>query len=717
MIALVIIDKKIKALDQMYAYIIPRYLSAQIGHRVIVPFGKQRLEGFVVDIVKEIKNNKYELKNILSVKNESPVLNKEMIILGEEIAKKTLATKSSVYQAMVPKALNIGNKKDVNIKKIVYIELVNDNVSSTAKKQLEVLLYLKNNGKTLKSSLNKISSFAVKELIKNKNVKEIYEEEYRLKNKEYEYKRVTLNDEQNNAVNEIVENKGKIFLLKGVTGSGKTEVYMEVIEKEIKDGKEAIVLVPEISLTSQLAQRFKARFKDNVAVLHSALSDGEKYDEWRKITRGEVKIVIGARSAIFAPFTNLGVIIVDEENSQTYKQDNNPRYHAIDVAKLRSKYHKCSLVLGSATPTLEDYARAKKGIYKLLEIKKRINNEPPTINVVNMTDEMKKGKRYFSQILLDKIKDRIEKKEQIILLINRRGYATFSMCHLCGYVHKCPRCDISLTYHKKSNTMRCHYCGYGEKKLMECPDCHEKSMTNYGMGTQRIQEELNKLFPLCKVVRMDADTTSKKGSHEKIINDFKDLKYDILLGTQMIAKGLDFPKVTLVGVINGDTSLNIPDFRSSERTFELLTQVAGRAGRKDLKGEVIIQTFNPDHYSILNIGNYESFYNHEMVIRKKLKYSPYYNLILIRILSKDYDMGTDASSKVARFLNKEKKEDVYILGPSESSISKIKDVYRFQCLIKYRKDENIFELLKRIDDFYKKDVKINIEIDINPIRI
>ncbi len=430
---------------------------------------------------------------------------------------------------------------------------------------------------------------------------ELKEEVYRLNDNVIKEKNnIALNDEQKTVIKSVTKsiNTFSPCLLHGVTGSGKTEVYMNLIKEVINNKKEAIVLVPEISLTPQLVDTFKRRFGSDIAILHSRLSEGEKYDEWRKIERKEVSIVIGARSAIFAPFTNLGIIIIDEEHSATYKQENNPKYNAIDVAIKRAKTYNIPVVLGSATPSVESYTRAKIGIYHLLELKNRVNNNLPKVYLIDMKEEMKKGNRVLSKLLVDEINETILRQEQVILLLNRRGYSTVTNCQKCGYIDKCPNCDIPLIYHKTSSLMRCHYCGYSKRKLTICPSCQNKQINEYGMGTEKLEKIISETFPKAKTVRMDIDTTTTKGSHERIINDFKNEKYNILIGTQMISKGLDFEKVTLVGVINGDSTLNIPDFRSAERTYQLLSQVAGRAGRSQLKGRVTIQGFNITYYSI-----------------------------------------------------------------------------------------------------------------------
>ena len=440
---------------------------------------------------------------------------------------------------------------------------------------------------------------------------------------------------------------------------------MQSIQKVLEEGREGIVLVPEISLTPQMVNRFKGRFGDEVAVLHSGLSIGEKYDEWRKIQRKEVRVAVGARSAIFAPFENLGIIIIDEEHETSYKQEDNPRYHARDVAIERARTHNCSVILGSATPSLETFARAKKGVYQLLTLSKRMNDQSlPTVDIVDMREELREGNRtMFSRVLYDKLQDRLMKKEQTVLFLNKRGHSSFVMCRDCGYVIQCPNCDISLTYHQYQQQMKCHYCGYEAVVPTICPECTSEHIRYFGTGTQKVEEELGKIFPEARVIRMDVDTTSRKGSHEKLLTAFQEGKADILLGTQMIAKGLDFPNITLVGVLSADTMLHLPDFRSSEKTFQLLTQVSGRAGRHELAGEVVIQTYSPEHYSIELAGqqDYDQFYQKEMMIRKIHRYPPFYYLALITVSHEELMKVVDVTEKISviHFLRGYQKEHIY----------------------------------------------------------
>ena len=728
MYALVLVEIGVKNVDKYFTYHIPDNLEDKIniGIRVKVPFNTREISGFVIKIINKIEDNNYEVKDILEVIDNEEVLNLELLKLGEYISSKTLCSMITAYQTMLPKALKANHKVAMKPKNEV-IAVLNKDTSEiyeyisicSYKKQVEILKSIIENGsvKVISSNISSVTSLANKGLIKT-----ISREVYRYNDNTIENKHtVFLNEEQSKVVKEVIDNlnTNNTYLLKGVTGSGKTEVYMHIIKEVIDRGMQAIMLVPEISLTPQIVSRFRQRFNDEVAVLHSGLSDGERYDEYRKIKKGLVKIVVGARSAIFSPFQNLGVIIIDEEQVTSYKQENNPRYHTRDVALFRCKYHNCPLVLGSATPSLESYARAKKGVYKLLTLNKRANNKlMPEIRIVDMKKEIRNNYHNISLELENAIKEKLDKKEQIIILLNRRGYSSMLTCKDCGEVIKCPNCDISLTYHKTSNTLRCHYCGYGTKVQDTCPSCYGKSLTMYGLGTEKLEEELVKKFN-ARVVRMDLDTTTSKKAHSKIIKDFLDQKYDILVGTQMIAKGLDFPNVTLVGVINADASLNIPDFRSSEYTYQLLSQVSGRSGRDKKEGIVIIQTLNPEHYSIkyAKDHDYDGFFNYEMSIRKKLGYPPYYYLTLIKILSRDYQLCMKEANKVGEFLRKNLPSDVIVLGPSIASTFKVNNIYHFQCIIKYKKEDDIKEVLRTIDNIYKVNTKVRIEMDIDPVRL
>ena len=714
MLADILVEVVAKTTDKTFTYHIPDGMNALVGMRALVPFGKRNIEGFIVRIYDEIELD-YEVKDIIKLVDDKPVLNEEMLELGKYISKKTLSPLTLSYQTMLPRGLKAKEKTNINKKIVKYLKVLKDGEFKSEKQKM-VFDYVKKNNLVLKSEANKISSSIVKTLINKGYLEEVEKEVYRLDEEvEVEKKHYDLTDEQAKVLESVKFGKFTPYLLHGVTGSGKTLVYIRLIEKVLKQGREAILLVPEISLTPQVVDIFKKHFGKTIAILHSALSSGERYDEWRKIEKKEVSIVIGARSAIFAPFTNLGLIIIDEEHSNTYKQDNIPRYNAIDVALRRGKTYNIPVILGSATPSVESYTRAKAGIYELLVMKNRVNKKMPKVYLVDMKDEFKKGNRVFSDIFKEKMNDRLSKNEQVLVLLNRRGYSTVITCTECGFTHKCPNCDIPLTYHKNGNIMKCHYCDYKAPRLLECPSCHSKNINSLGMGTEKLESLLKEEFKEAKVIRMDQDTTRNKGAHKRIIDDFKEGKYNVLVGTQMIAKGLDFPKVTLVCVVNGDATLNIPDFRSSERTYELLSQVSGRAGRDKLDGEVIIQGFNVSHYSIIYAkdNDYDSFYNEEMKIRKTLKYPPYYNLCLIKVSGKNYDEIYKEASKITTYLKANLNN--IVLGPASASIPKINNIYYVQIIIKFKNTKEILSYLEFIRKYYKK--KINVDIDLNPLKI
>jgi primosomal protein N' (replication factor Y) (superfamily II helicase) len=608
-------------------------------------------------------------------------------------------------------------------------------VSSQAKKQRTIIdFFLEHPAPIiLKQLLNtlQVTRSTVNVLVEKGLLEIVHKEIYRDPYMDRSFERTSplpLTEEQRNALEPVLHSinslEHDVFLLHGVTGSGKTEVYLQSIQGVIDKGQEAIVLVPEISLTPQMVKRFKQRFGSMVAVMHSGLSAGEKYDEWRKIQRGEVQVVVGARSAIFAPFRNLGIIIIDEEHETSYKQDDQPRYHARDVAIFRGKYYNCPVVLGSATPTLESFARAQKGVYKLLTMAKRMNDQSmPEVEIVDMRGELHAGNRsMFSTTLQDKIRDRLEKQEQVVLFLNRRGYSTFVLCRDCGHTIDCPHCDISLTYHRKQESLKCHYCSYEIRMPKECPECTSDTIRFFGTGTQKVEEALQQTFPEARVIRMDVDTTRRKGAHENLLNKFGERKADILLGTQMIAKGLDFENVTLVGVLAADSLLHIPDFRAAEKTFQLLTQVSGRAGRHHLPGEVVIQSYTPDHYSVelASQYDYDSFYKHEMHIRRTFKYPPYYFMALITISHTNHPLVIQTAQKIAKLIGKNSAVDTQILGPSPSPLSRIKNRYRYQCLIKYRNEPNLYENMKYMMSQFETEIQQNnlqISIDFQPYQM
>jgi primosomal protein N' (replication factor Y) len=543
-------------------------------------------------------------------------------------------------------------------------------------------------------------------------------------------KPLPLNDEQQVAYDGMASHlrahRHRTCLLKGVTGSGKTEVYLQLIQVCLDEGRDAVVLVPEIALTPQMVERFKSRFGDWVAVLHSRLSDGERYDEWRKIRRGQVRVAVGARSAVFAPFANLGLIVIDEEHESSYKQEESPKYVTRDVARQRCLSNDALLLLGSATPSLESYASAINGVYEMYELRVRARNNPlPVVQIVDMREEQRNGNRsLFSVRLQEALQDRIARREQVILLLNRRGYSTFVMCRECGYVCQCPHCEIALTYHQKGYAMHCHYCDYREQVAGQCPACGSGNIRFYGTGTQKIEAELLQLFPSIRVIRMDVDTTSRKGSHERLLQSFAAGEADVLLGTQMISKGLDFANVTLAGVITADTILNMPDFRAAEKTFQLLTQLAGRAGRAEKAGEVVIQTYNPEHYSIVETGthNYDGFVGRELKYRESLSYPPFCRLLLFTLSHEKEEVLMRGASALAQYLrvfaeSVTEHSSFQVLGPVRAPIAKLKDRYRYHCMVKYSGDFSLKELMHRTAKHMEgwiQTEKVTVSVDFDP---
>ncbi|WP_079480276.1 primosomal protein N' [Halobacillus salinus] len=611
-----------------------------------------------------------------------------------------------------------------------------EDLSKQAKKQKAIVEYFTEHREPIskKQLLQTLSttSASLKPLINDGVLKEFDQEVFRDPYQDREFERTTpfeLTEEQAEAIGPILKTIDReqhdTFLLHGVTGSGKTEVYLQSIQKVMDKGEEAIMLVPEIALTPQMVERFKGRFGSKVAVLHSALSAGEKYDEWRKIQRKEVQVVVGARSAIFAPFSNIGLIIIDEEHETSYKQEDRTRYHARDVAIERAKRHHCPVVLGSATPALESYARAAKGNYQLLTLSKRMNDATmPDVEIVDMREELHEGNRsMFSRMLKEKIEDRLAKGEQAVLFLNRRGYSTFVMCRDCGHVSECPHCDIALTFHKRQNRLKCHYCSHEEPMPTECPECESKTIRYFGTGTQKVEEALEQLIPEARVLRMDVDTTRRKGSHERLLTKFGNKEADILLGTQMIAKGLDFGNVTLVGVLAADSLLNLPDFRASEKTFQLLTQVSGRAGRHEKPGEVVVQTYTPEHYSVDLASEYDfdRFFQEEMRIRKAFNYPPYYFLTLITVSHPNQLKVQEVTTKIAQFMRQKLSDQSFVLGPTPSALTRINNRYRYQCMIKYKKEPEQRKLVERILHYYEDEMKqengLQIIVDFQPYQL
>ena len=652
--------------------------------------------------------------------------------------------KLGVVETTIDIKTSIKKKKEkwAKVDKAFSLEEIEGKVGKRAFKQLELVRYLYEN-KSMRLEdimLNLVTSLSTIKAVEAKGAIDIIEKTVNreaVKKEIPNYEKHKLNQEQdqvfNKIMNNINDNEGyKEFLIHGITGSGKTEIYLQIVEQMLKKDKDTIVLVPEISLTPQTIDRFVGRFGSNVAVIHSKLSQGERFDEWRKIKEGKVKIVVGARSAIFAPFKNLGTIIIDEEHESTYKSSQNPKYQTIEVARKRIEMEDASLILGTATPSLETYHRALKGETKLLELNKRANklNLPKVISV-DMREELRDGnKSIFSQTLFEEMIDTLNKGKQIILFLNRRGFSSFISCRNCGYVVKCKSCEISMTYYKRINKLRCHYCGETEEVPKTCPECDSKYIKHFGIGTEQIEEIVRESFPKSRIRRMDSDSTSKKGSYEDILEDMKHGKIDILIGTQMISKGLDFENVLLVGIIAADTSLNLPDYRAPEKSFQLITQVSGRAGRGREQGKVVLQTYNPDHYSIVHAKeqDYIGFYNSEIILRKEFLYPPFLNIMNILIYGKNkFNVGKlskEIYNIIGRDIYNVYGEDYrnYIIGPNPAPIEKIKDNFRYQIILKISEEYiDIFKtIVKRVciyneNKLNMKDIKIS--IDVNPVNI
>ncbi len=736
MIAEVIINSTVKSLNKTFDYEVPKNLKVEIGSRVFIPFGKSKNpeEGIVVGLKEK---SEFKVKEILKLQAEK--IEKEKINLAKYMSDRYFCNISDCLKLMLPPGTKTKNTKDrvkektinlINIaKEKEEIEKAIEEKKIKSDRQIAILEFVINNGV---SSIEDIELFTdgtkaiVSTLIKNGYLE--YEETkvernpflHKILKKEKEF---NLTEEQRYAVENIKE-EGE-YLLFGVTGSGKTEVYLRLIERELNKNKSSIMLVPEISLTPQTVDRFISRFgEDKIAVLHSKLSVGERFDQWNKIKEGRAKIVIGARSAIFAPVKDLGIVIIDEEHDESYISEMTPRYNAKEVARFITKTKHIPLVLGSATPDISTYYNAKEGNIRLLELTKRANQGAmPVSKIIDLREELANGnKTMISRELEEEIKNNLECKKQTILFLNRRGFSTFIMCRDCGYTVKCKRCNITMTYHKRENKLKCHYCGYEENAVKVCPMCHSENIRYFGAGTQKLEEEIKEKFPEATTIRMDVDTVSKKNSHEEILTKFREEKIDILIGTQMVVKGHDFPDVTLVGVISADSSLNFGDFKATERTFQTLTQVIGRAGRGEAEGRALIQTYNPDNYAIeyAKIQDYNLFYNTEIMLRKQLKYPPFCDIILIDVSSTKFNELEDTEKRMHKYLKERvinEKFGLLLYSPVPAPIDKIKDRYRGRILIKCKYDSRIKELLlDSLKEFYKmkkKDVRVNIELNPN----
>lgn len=648
-----------------FDYRVPENLkeSVEVGKRVWVSFGNRRLVGYIIDLAKD--SDFEDAKDIQSFIDEHPVLDKKMLELTKWVSQRYMCSWGQAIASALPGGLRRGKTKMET-----RAELAEEYITEKSFDQHPTL----HQSKALTEILNS------------------------LEKKDF-----------------------RVFLLHGITGSGKTEVYLQAIKKLREKGRSSIVLVPEIALTPQTAERFKARFGEDVFVFHSRMLDSQRFQLWHKIRSKEKAIVVGARSAVFSPVKNLGLIVIDEEHENTYKQEDVPRYNTRDVATHRAGLEGACVILGSATPSIESFYLAQKKEFELLTLPERIEKKVlPRVNVIDMRQQKRRKRtlRVFSVILEEEIRSALERKEQVILFLNRRGYSTFVHCPKCGYAVSCRKCSVTLTFHKQSGQLHCHYCNYKVSPPSVCPKCKSSYIEYFGIGTQRIENEAARLFPGARIARMDTDATSKRGSHKQILNSFKKGEIDILIGTQMIAKGLDFPNVTLVGVISADVSLNLPDFRSSERTFGLLTQVAGRAGRGKAKGKVIIQTYSPEHYAIESASkhDYERFYKTEIENRKSACFPPFVNLVSITLRGKKQEKVRDAIVELKNLISSKKENGVVeILGPAPCVVEKMRGQYRWNMVLRSKKVDDSIKILKKGLANFKKPSGVVVAIDVNPL--
>lgn len=724
----VIINNQSLQVDRIFTYEIPENLIGKdiLGYRVKVPFGKgnKNVDGFIIELYEDIEKTNGTLKFILKLSDKLPLISMEDISLIKQMKEAFFCSYIDCIKTIIPTGITKGVKD-----KTVELIFTGKSLEGKYLKDNYINIYniiSKNNGKYNKSKLSLnfgLSLSSIETLIKHGFLIKNQVQQNRYDQRQYDYyEEKVLNEDQNRVLNDIINSEDLIHLIHGITGSGKTEIYMNLVSKNIKEGKQCIVLVPEIALTPQMVERFKGRFGKDITVFHSKLSNGERFDEWMRVKKGEVKVAVGARSAIFLPFENLGLIIIDEEHEATYKSESDPKYTAMEIAIMKSKIYGCKVVLGSATPSISTYYKCEQGEIILHNLKSRADGAAlPEVEIVDMREELEKNnKSIFSEKLYNQLENKLENKEQSILFLNRRGFSTFVSCRKCGYVFKCKKCDISLTYHSSNNTLTCHYCGSSYKALRQCPQCGSKYVKYFGIGTEKVEQEVKKYFNKSKTIRMDFDTTRKKYAYENIYNSFKKEEADILIGTQMIAKGLDFPNVTLVGVIAADLSLNLPDFRSNERTFQLITQVSGRAGRGKKSGKVIVQTYDPESYSIkfATQNDYEGFYKNEIKVREDMNYPPFSNILLINMTSKDEQLLIKSIQNVGINLKNQFKDNdkIDLLGPCPCVLSKIKEQYRWQIILKGKVDSNIAMKVKMTIYELLKDVynNIRVSIDINP---
>lgn len=724
----VIVDVKITTVDKVFHYRIPKNIKQlSLGHRVLVPFGKRQVEGYVVELVDEVDLEPKRIKSIMKLLDLKPVLSEEQLSVAKWMAQEYVGLYSQALQYFLPAGTRYGRER-VSEKKQLMVTLNNpdmlaryvDELPKNATRQRTVLMSLEKKQQQLASELcaQTKANYQTLNTLRDKGYiqlqSKVIERKIELQAEQEEIPQ--LNQYQVKALIEIADQMNKTHkpvLVHGVTGSGKTEVYLHAIKHCLSRGQQAIMLVPEIALTTQTIARFTQRFPDKIAVLHSGLSEGERYDQWHKIYNNEVDIVIGARSAVFAPFHNIGLIILDEEHETTYKQEDGMlKYHTRSVAIKRAAFHQAVVILGSATPSIESYHLALRGDYKLVELPFRVNQVPmPKISVVDMRCEFTKGNRsMFSCQLSEALENILSRQEQAMIFINRRGYSSFVLCRECGFVIECQNCQVSLKYHQADNSLKCHYCGYRQQLPTSCPNCASHYLRQFGSGTQQVEQYVKQNFSQARTVRLDADSARLKGAHSRILNRFKSQDANVLIGTQMIAKGLDFPNVTLVGVLSADLALNFPDFRASEHTFQLLTQVSGRAGRDIKLGQVIIQCYDPVHYCLKAVQNqdYLSFYRQEITFRRQLNYPPFGYLARILVQGPETLVEHKAEEVFAQLKTRLKNAEIF--SPTPAAIQRIKGRYRWQIIIKSKEPIN-----NLLNDIPQNDRDVVIDVDCDPL--
>lgn len=727
MIAEVIVEITSSNVDKVFDYSIPQFametFSTLVGRRVLVPFGNRKIEGYIINVKDQSNLESSKIKEIIKFLDENPVILPEMLKLMQFMVEEYNLKKVDVLRLFIPSEMRGEKIKPLYVnayQKVENFDLDSFVCKKNAKKQQEIVDFLKNNEIIEAEQVKNFSDSAIKSLVNLGVIKKIPQEKYRTpkSNLNIENSEITLNNYQQKAVDGI---KGQgTYLLHGVTGSGKTEVYMHLIERILKENKTAIMLVPEISLTPQVLQNFTERFGENVAILHSGLSAGERFDEWRRLLSGNAKIAVGARSCIFAPLQNVGIIIIDEEHDGSYISESNPRYNTIEIAKFRSTQNDCPLVLGSATPSLDSYSKVMSGEYKLFELPIRANGKPmPEIQIVDMLNEIRNGNtNMFSRLLLVNLEECVKEKNQAMIFINRRGFSSFMMCRECGYVAKCTDCDVSLVYHKAENKLKCHYCGKRFHVLDVCPQCGSKSIKQGAVGTEQVVLELKKYFPDVPIFRMDNDTTRNKNAHEKILSEFRQTKPSILVGTQMIAKGHDIPNVTLVGIVDADQSLYQSHYKSAERTFALITQVSGRAGRSEKVGRVILQTYNPKHYvyRFAKLYDYKGFFDKEVNLRKTTGFPPYSTIIRLLISADSEEIAYEKTKNIiqkVRGMRETDRTNFVYLDAMKSPVARVKNKFRYQVLMRVINWQKIRKQIYELCD-NEKDAKISLFVEINP---